>query len=98
MTSDYRGMAKWFGAQYNQEVHFNSAVKCNKGPQVLTSLLNQKRNYYYYYKSLILILGLNYYGLSLLELSSIMDVTGCECPSPRQRSILSTLTYAHTLS
>jgi len=25
---DYRGMAKWFGAHYNQEVSFSSAVKC----------------------------------------------------------------------
>jgi len=33
-------MAKWFGAKYNQEVRFSSAVKCKKGPQVLTSLLN----------------------------------------------------------
>jgi len=44
-------MAKWIGAHYNQEVRFSSAVKCKKGPQVLTSLLNQKRNYYYYIKS-----------------------------------------------
>jgi len=29
--SDYRGMAKWFGAHYNQEVRFIS-VKCKKGP------------------------------------------------------------------
>jgi len=41
-------MAKWFGAHYNQEVRFSSAVKCKKGSQVLTSLLNQRRNYYYY--------------------------------------------------
>jgi len=39
-------MAKWFGAQYNQEVHFSLAAKCKKGPQVQTSLLSQKRNYY----------------------------------------------------
>jgi len=38
-------MAEWFGTYYNQEVHFSSAVKCTKGPQVLTS---QRRNYYYY--------------------------------------------------
>jgi len=44
---DYRGMAKWFGAHYNQEVRFSSAVKCKKEPQVLTSLLNQRRNYYF---------------------------------------------------
>jgi len=30
-------MAKWFGAHYNQEVRISSAVKCKKGPQVLTS-------------------------------------------------------------
>jgi len=36
-------MAKWFGAHYNQEVRFSSAVKCKKRPQVLTSLLNQRR-------------------------------------------------------
>jgi len=41
-------MAKWFGAHYNQEVHLSSAVKCMKGPQVLTSLHNQRRNCYYY--------------------------------------------------
>jgi len=46
--SCYRVMAKWFGAHCNQEVCFSSAVKCEKGPQVLTSLLNQRRNYYYY--------------------------------------------------
>jgi len=38
---DYWGMANWFGAHDNQEVRFSSAVKCEKGPQVLTSLLNQ---------------------------------------------------------
>jgi len=31
LLSDYRGMAKWFGAHYK-----SSAVKCKKGPQVLT--------------------------------------------------------------
>jgi len=41
-------MAKWFGAHYNQEVRFSSAVYLMKGSQVLTSLLNQRRNYYYY--------------------------------------------------
>jgi len=40
-------MAKWFGTRYNQEVGFSSAAKCKKGPQVLTSLLNERRNYYY---------------------------------------------------
>jgi len=40
-------MGKWFGAHYNQEVCFSSAVKCKKGPQILTSLLNKRRNYYY---------------------------------------------------
>jgi len=49
LVSDYRGMAKWFGAHYNQEVRFSSAVWCKKGPRVLTSLLNQRRNYYYSY-------------------------------------------------
>jgi len=33
---------------YNQEVRFSPTVKCMKGPQVLTSLLNQIRNYYFY--------------------------------------------------
>jgi len=42
-------MGNWFGAHYIQEVRFNLAVKCKKGPQVLTSLLNQRRNYCYYY-------------------------------------------------
>jgi len=41
MLSDYRGMAKWFGAHYNQEVRFSWAVMCKKGPQILISLLNQ---------------------------------------------------------
>jgi len=27
MLSDYRDMAKWFGAHYNQEVHLITAVK-----------------------------------------------------------------------
>jgi len=48
LLSDYRGMAKWFGAYYNEEVRFSSAVKCKKRPQVLTSPLNPRRNYYYY--------------------------------------------------
>jgi len=39
-------MVKWFGAQYNQEVRFSSAVKCKKEPQVLTSLLNQRLSDY----------------------------------------------------
>jgi len=30
----YRGMAKLFGAHYNQDVRFSSAVRCKKGPQV----------------------------------------------------------------
>jgi len=42
-------MVKWFGAFYNQEVRFTSAVKCKKGP--LTSLLNRRRNYHFYYYS-----------------------------------------------
>jgi len=41
LLSDYRGMAKWFGVQYYQEGCFSSAVKCKKGPQVLTGLTNQ---------------------------------------------------------
>jgi len=47
MLSDYRGMAKWFRAHYNQEVRISPAVKCMKGLEVLTSLLNQRRNNYY---------------------------------------------------
>jgi len=35
-------MAKWFGAHYNQDVHFRSAVKCRNGPQVLTCLIKNK--------------------------------------------------------
>jgi len=31
LLSDYRGMAKWFGAHYNQDVRFSLAVKCKKG-------------------------------------------------------------------
>jgi len=49
LLSNYRGMAKCFRAHYNQEVRFSSAVKCKTGPQVLTPLLNQRRNYYYIY-------------------------------------------------
>jgi len=37
LLCDYRGIAKWFGAQHNQEVHFSWAVKCKKGPQALTT-------------------------------------------------------------
>jgi len=44
LLSDYRGLAKWFLAHYNQDVHFNSAVKRKKGPQVLIPLLNQSIN------------------------------------------------------
>jgi len=36
-------MAKWFGAHYNQEGRFGSAVKCKKGHQILSSLLNQSK-------------------------------------------------------
>jgi len=43
LLSDYRGMAKWFGAQYYQEVRFSSTVMYKKGPQVLTSLRNQRQ-------------------------------------------------------
>jgi len=52
LLTDYRGMAKWFGAHYSQEVRFTSAVKCKKGkkPQILTSVLNQRRNYSFNYK------------------------------------------------
>jgi len=32
--SDYRGMPKWFGAHYNQEVRYRSAVKFKKGLHV----------------------------------------------------------------
>jgi len=39
--SDYRGMAKWFGTHYNQEVRFSSAVKCKKGTQVLPNNVNE---------------------------------------------------------
>jgi len=46
LLSDYRGMTNWFGGHYNQEVRFSSSVKCKKGPQVLASLLNQRRNYF----------------------------------------------------
>jgi len=38
-------MAQWFGAHYNQEVSFSSAVMLKKGPHVLTSLANQRRNF-----------------------------------------------------
>jgi len=31
----YNSCSKWFGARYNQEVRFSSAVKCKKGPQIL---------------------------------------------------------------
>jgi len=49
LLSDCRGMAKWFGAHYNEEVRFRSAVKGMNGSLVLTSLLNQRRSYYYYF-------------------------------------------------
>jgi len=46
LLSDYRGMAEWFGAQFNQKVRFSSAVKCKKGPQALTLPLNQRRIFF----------------------------------------------------
>jgi len=42
LLSDYRGMVKWFGANYNQEGRFSWAVKCKKRPQVLTSQTKTK--------------------------------------------------------
>jgi len=30
LLSHYKGMAKWFGDHYNQEVRFSSALKCKK--------------------------------------------------------------------
>jgi len=51
MLSDYRVMAMWFGAHFNQEVRFSSAVEYKKGPQVLTSL--RSRNYHYYFQNQI---------------------------------------------
>jgi len=55
-------MAQWFGALYNQR---RSALvqQCKKGPQVLTSLLNQRGNYYYYGGKIPFI---NYRGMALL--------------------------------
>jgi len=47
LLSDYWGMTEWFGAHYNQEVSFSSAVKCKIGPNgPKISLLNQRQNYY----------------------------------------------------
>jgi len=40
---------KLFGAHFKPEVRFSSAVKCKKGPQALTSRLNQRRNYYHFF-------------------------------------------------
>jgi len=34
LLSDYREMAKWFGAHYNQEVRFSSVVKGKEGPNI----------------------------------------------------------------
>jgi len=48
LLSDYRGIAKWFGAHYNQGVGFSSAVKCKKGPQVLTALLLERSKMPYF--------------------------------------------------
>jgi len=42
LLGDYRGMAK-FGAHFNQEVRFNSAVKC-EGPEVLYSVRGLERS------------------------------------------------------
>jgi len=44
-------MAKWFEAHYNQAVRLFHQLSVRKDPRphVLTSLLNQTRNYYYYY-------------------------------------------------
>jgi|GEM_PF-4579994 len=66
-------MAKWFGAHYNQEFRFSSAVKCKKGPQVLTSLLNQRRNYYHIDRTYLLsligqVLYTGYLPITILSL------------------------------
>jgi len=39
-------MAKWFGVHQNQEVRLCLAVKCTRGPDVLNSLLNQRRIFF----------------------------------------------------
>jgi len=67
-------MAKWFGALYNQEVRFSSAVKCKKEPQVQTSMLNQRRSYYYYYLGVSPLLYNTGFLLSLqgIELSDVV--------------------------
>jgi len=41
-------LVKYGSEPTNQEARFSSAVKCKKGPQVLTSLLNQIQKFYYY--------------------------------------------------
>jgi len=69
LLCDYRDMAKWFGAHYNQE--FSSTVKFKKGPQVLTSLLNQRQNNYYsyyYYDMQYFILGFSNIMSKLLKI------------------------------
>jgi len=82
LLSDDRGMAKWFWAHYNHEVHFSSAVKAKKGPQVVTSLLNQRRNSYSYYSKtktmhsdhLCLQLGMHNFFIRDKDSNSIVDI------------------------
>jgi len=72
LLSEYRGMVKWFGAHYNQEVRFSSAVKCKTGSQVLTSLLNQRRNYI-----IIIIRNQNEMFISLCGLYGVRAIYLC---------------------
>jgi len=70
LLSDFRGRAKWFGAHYNHKARFSSAVKCKKGPQVLTSLPHQRRNYI-----IIIIINSSYFRIA----KSILRVLGEDC-------------------
>jgi len=64
-------MGKWFGAYYNHEVGFSSAVKCKK---VLTSLVRQRQNYYYNNIQVVL----TSIGFSLQD----VGVVGCTRKTP----------------
>jgi len=59
----------WFGAHYNQEVRFSSAVKCKKGPQVLTWLLKDE---IIIIKIIIKLLNIEKIRIGLIHLSHTM--------------------------
>jgi len=56
-------MAKWFGAHYNQEVRFSSAVKCNKNKG------KDPRSYNFATYEIIIIIDMATWGTKLTALT-----------------------------